>query len=457
MIVAALRRWFPWIQLGWLILLSPFLLFITIDRWWWLLGIPAIWLASWLTRGFPVPSTPLNISAGFIAGMAIVSLLITPDMALTLPKAAGLFLGLAALYAVVDVSRLPRGAAFIVGGLLVLGLGVSMLGLVGMQWLEKVGPLAAITASLPRFISGLPGAVEGFHPNEVAGALLWIIPLALALSLMLLRKQSRQKRLGIITSLAALGMLGVLALSQSRSGWFGLTLAMLIMLAFVSRRVRWIMAGLAVIVILVIVVIGPDRVGSRLFGSEANSAAAYSAQQGLSSLNWGFRTEVWQTAVKGVSDFPFTGMGMGTFRKIGRLFYSLSIAPDYDFAHAHNEFLQAGLDLGIPGLVALLAIYFGAFGMLRSLWKSATVQETRYLALGLAGCLLAHAIYGLTDAVALGAKPGVILWILLGLTCGLFLHSRELSVREFERVRPPFPASTEPPESSFSTASPPAR
>ena len=94
--------------------------------------------------------------------------------------------------------------------------------------------------------------------------------------------------------------------------------------------------------------------------------------------------------------------------------------------------------------------------MLWSLWKSAPDQETRYLALGLAGCLLAHAVYGLTDAVALGAKPGVILWILLGLTCGLFLHSRELSVREFERVRPPLPASTEPPGSSF-TASPPAR
>ena len=223
MIVAALRRWFPWIQLGWLILLSPFLLFITTERWWCLLGIPAIWLASWLIRGFPVPATPLNISAGLIAGMAVVSLLITPEMTLTLPKAAGLFLGLAVLYAMVDISRLPKGTGLIVGGLLVLGLGVSLLGLLGTQWLQKIGPLASITAGLPRLISGLPGAAEGFQPNEVAGTLLWVIPLALALSVMLLRKQSRRKRLGIITSLAALWMLGVLALSQSRSGWFGLT------------------------------------------------------------------------------------------------------------------------------------------------------------------------------------------------------------------------------------------
>jgi O-antigen ligase len=149
------------------------------------------------------------------------------------------------LYAIVDVSRVPGGTALIVGGLIVLGLGVSMVGLFGTQWLEKIGPLAAITASLPRYISGLPGAAEGFHPNEVAGALLWIMPLALMLSLMLLRKQSQRKRLGIITSLAALWMLSVLMLSQSRSGWFGLTLAVLIMLAFVSRRTALISGGAA--------------------------------------------------------------------------------------------------------------------------------------------------------------------------------------------------------------------
>jgi putative inorganic carbon (HCO3(-)) transporter len=424
LILAALRRRFPWIQLGWLILLSPFLLFITVDQWWWLLGIPAIWLASWLLRGFPVRSTPLNISVAVITGMAFVSLLITPDMTLTLPKAAGLFLGLAALYAVIDVSRLPRGTALIVGGLVVLGFGISLLGLVGMQWLEKVGPLTSITANLPRIISGLPGAAEGFHPNEVAGALLWIIPLALALSFMLLRKQPLRKWWGILVGLIALWMLGILVLTQSRSGWFGLVLAGLILITFINRRMRWIMAGVALVMILTAIVIGPDRIGSSLFGAATNNVASDSAQTSLSSLNWNFRLEIWHTAIEGVTDFPFTGMGLGTFRKVGRLFYPLSIPPSYDYAHAHNELLQIGLDLGVPGLTAFLAIYFGAFWMLQDLWNSARDPETRYLALGLAGGLLAHAIYGLTDAIALGAKPGVIFWGLLGLTCGLFLRNR---------------------------------
>ncbi len=425
-----LRRWFPWLQLGWLIFLSPFLLFITVDRWWWLLGIPALWLTAWLIRGFPLRATPLNISSGVLIGMTAISLLITPDISLTLPKAAGLLLGLAGLYAVVDLSRLPRGTALIAGGLVVMGLGISVLGFLGMQWLEKIGPLAAITAGLPRLISGLPGAADGFHPNEVAGALLWVIPLAFTLAFVLLRKPAQHKGVGIITSLAALWLLGVLVLSQSRSGWFGLVVACLFMSAIVGRRLRWIMAGISLVSMLVIVVVGPASIGSRLFGTTTDNVSFSSAQKDLSSLNWNFRLEVWQTAVQGVTDFPFTGMGLGTFRKLGRLLYPLSIPPDYDFAHAHDELLQAGLDLGVPGLIAFLAIYFGTFGMLWKLWIGALQPETRYLALGVAASLLAHAVYGLTDAVALGAKPGVLFWLLIGLACGLFLRDRDSRVPE---------------------------
>jgi hypothetical protein len=50
---------------------------------------------------------------------------------------------------------------------------------------------------------------------------------------------------------------------------------------------------------------------------------------------------------------------------------------------------------------------------------------TRSLALGLGGGLLAHLLYGLTDAVALGAKPGVLFWMLLGLIAGLHRQAQE--------------------------------
>ena len=44
--------------------------------------------------------------------------------------------------------------------------------------------------------------------------------------------------------------------------------------------------------------------------------------------------------------------------------------------------------------------------------------------MGLVGGLPAHVIYGMTGAVALGAKPGVLFWMLLGLICGLHAQIR---------------------------------
>jgi putative inorganic carbon (HCO3(-)) transporter len=116
-------------------------------------------------------------------------------------------------------------------------------------------------------------------------------------------------------------------------------------------------------------------------------------------------------------------MGMNNFRRVMPIRYPLlSVSPTQDIAHAHNHLLQAGLDLGIPGLIAYLALWLGAGFLLFQ-----TIRESQHhlypaIALGLTGSLAAHFVYGLTDAVALGAKPGFVFWWVLGLvvaTCKL--------------------------------------
>jgi O-antigen ligase len=107
------------------------------------------------------------------------------------------------------------------------------------------------------------------------------------------------------------------------------------------------------------------------------------------------------------------------------LYPLFSIDPTTDIGHAHNAFLQAALDLGIPGLIAYLSVHISAFAMLVSTWRRRgrlpfPEPLSRALILGLGGGLAAHLIYGLTDAVALGAKPGVLWWILLGLVASLY-------------------------------------
>jgi O-antigen ligase len=124
-------------------------------------------------------------------------------------------------------------------------------------------------------------------------------------------------------------------------------------------------------------------------------------------------------------------MGLNTFRYVVHVLYPLFIVgPEVDLGHAHNEFLQAALDLGLPGLIAFAALYLVVFGLLWQIWhlpESTVMREgisARALALGLGGGLVAHLVYSLTDAVALGAKPGFMFWMLLGLITALFLQAQ---------------------------------
>jgi putative inorganic carbon (HCO3(-)) transporter len=62
---------------------------------------------------------------------------------------------------------------------------------------------------------------------------------------------------------------------------------------------------------------------------------------------------------------------MNAFRKVVPVLYPLFTIPsELDIPHAHNEFLQAALDLGIPGLIAFLVLYIGVFWMLADVWRA---------------------------------------------------------------------------------------
>jgi putative inorganic carbon (HCO3(-)) transporter len=145
---------------------------------------------------------------------------------------------------------------------------------------------------------------------------------------------------------------------------------------------------------------------------------------GLASVtNLEGRVEVWSRALYAIQDFPLTGCGLGTFRQVVPVLYPLFFAgPDFDIGHAHNQFLQVALDLGLPGLIAYLALVGIALGMVWHVARSSGVAggSRQGLALGLVGALVAFHVYGLTDAVALGAKPSVAFWLVLALAAAVW-------------------------------------
>ncbi len=419
-------------------------------------------------RHSPLPSTPLNAALLLLALMVLVSEWATFDLAYSLPKISGMVLGFGVFFAVAREGERVRGWWLSLLAFLGIGLGIAVLGSLGTRWASsKISFLEPILARLPMLIKGLQGAESGFHPNEVAGALGWVLPVMLAVSVALValsfrwneggntspqstrrrqrkgvkaQRESEKKaedkvyrldklhgwRLVLVTILCLLATIfvgAVFVLTQSRGGYIGLALTLpLLTLIALPRRWRWYsLIALIVLAILLGFLVASRWEAVRVWVSGSDLAADPALS--LNSLEG--RLEVWSRAIYGIQDFPFTGMGMNAFRKVVPVLYPLFlVSPEVDIGHAHNEFLQAALDLGIPGLIAFIAIYIIAFWMLADIWRKSVGQNSilpyRAVVLGLGGGLLAHLLYGLTDAVALGAKPGLLFWMLLGLIAGLY-------------------------------------
>ncbi len=287
----------------------------------------------------------------------------------------------------------------------------------GIERRAKIPLLGKVLQIIPDALVGALGAESGFSTNQLAGVLIYVLPLLVALTLVGLRRGGLRDARWWAIALCAVWMLGVMVLTQSRAGLVGLAAGLVAVALLRWRGGWWVLAGLTLLVPL----------GIRLLPSwvfEAVSATAtVRAAGGLQTLT-NFRPDIWRAARWGIADFPFTGMGLGTFREVGPLLYPMPSLPDnFNLSHAHNFFLQTGLDIGLPGLAAVIALHLLAAWALYRLWQNpARIGPEwpgwltwRVLAAGWMGCVVAHSVYSQFDAVALGSKPGFLLWLLFAL------------------------------------------
>lgn len=432
--ISVIPRHYAFVEWGLLAVAAPFLLFPTV----WVEGtlgalvvLALFWVINAVMR-HPWPGTPFNAALLLFAGAVAVGTLVTAWPEVTLSKATGLVLGLGLFRALAAISE-ERGVRW---GWLVLagaGIAIAVVGTVSTQFYVKIPVVAPLIERLPERLLTLPEGPEGgVSANQFAGVLAFYLPIALgwfmvALNrvLWLLRSRVSGTRL-MGTSIAGLPVFllatvsvvvtGVLlVVTQSRSGWIGGVAGVLAFLGtrlWASRRraVRVMLLGLmalAVIVMAILVVRVPTQTWDRIWGDDVFANTEITGRVSFSG-----RVEIWSRALYAIQDFPFTGCGLGTLRKVVPVLYPLfSVSPNRDIAHAHNIFLQTATDVGLPGLVAYLAL----LGI-------ATVvawQAESYKGLPLLGALVALHIYGLTDAIALGSKPGVVWWLALGLLAAM--------------------------------------
>jgi putative inorganic carbon (HCO3(-)) transporter len=134
------------------------------------------------------------------------------------------------------------------------------------------------------------------------------------------------------------------------------------------------------------------------------------------------RVEVWSRALYAIQDFPYTGLGLGTFERVVAVLYPLFLHPDGTLPHAHNLYLQVAVDLGLPGLVAYLALLGLTFAIALSAYRVFRRSGRSDLALLCAGCIAGLAgmcVHELVDAVTWGTKLAFVPWMVMGLVAGL--------------------------------------
>ena len=391
-----------------------------------LLAVP--FLVRWSRQSRLSRPTVLN---GPVAVLALLflpaAMFLSPDpWGVAWPRVAGLAWSIALFFAVANRSaRGTRRRSTRLNGatwaFLALGSAVALLAPLAMRSVNKL-------FFLPQtgWLAARLGWAEGLPTNEVAGVLTLFVPFVVALAVGAL--WTRRRRLLLVLLPLAVLLLLALALTQSRTGLTAATVGTLLALV-VGARPSWRALGVGLAVAaLVLLVIGLSPLRDWFVFAGANSWQSVI----------GPRLGIWGQALDGIRDHPVWGMGLGAFGLLARLVYP--IVPPAEAAiieDAHNLYLQTALDFGLLGglllMVLLVLAGLAALGLVRA---RPPRSLSRLWAAGLLGALVGHALYSLTDAVALGTVGGVVLWFVFGLIMGNVPTRAPQSVDPFERWAP---------------------
>ena len=361
-----------------------------------------------------------NLPIALLALVLPASLLVSPaPWTITLPHVATLAWSIALYFAVINWPS-PLGSGHKLRTrfngptrlYLLMGLLVSLAGLLGMRSVDKL-----FQVPLPGLLAAGLGYQPNLATNEIAGVLTLFIPFALALAYGCFASR-RHRQLGILLPVLAIMVLA-LVLTQSRTGWAATFLGM-IAVGIAAGVIGW-KAGL----------IGLFAVSVAIFLLAQTPIFDWFVYAGAS--NWesvaGPRLDIWAQALAGIRDHPLWGMGFGAFGALaGRLYPLAPVGTATVLEDAHNFYLQTALDFGLAGLVLfLVAVVIVARTAVRLVRSRPSRSLSGLWAAGLLGALVAHALYSLTDAVALGTLAGVPLWFLFGMVIGAAIDRPDIS------------------------------
>lgn len=377
---------------------------------WFILMLGLGWGWRWLAYGRFSRPTPIDLPILLILAWLPVNFWVSIDKAMSWEALGYLVFGLSLYAAIINWPPIAYHPEWIAWGLLLFGLGLIVVApFLSELTSAKLFGANSLFSWLERLAELSPGNV---NLNRMGGTMAVLYPLFLALGL---RWDWTQRRwLPPLLLLAAIAAAFVLLLTQSRGAYLGAAVATVLLLALRWRRFMYI---LPLPLILALFVLSRGGIGMIFDQIGVNSGAALYGLEG--------RVELWSRGICLLSDFSLTGIGIGTFdRLIPLLCPTLLIAPGTPMGHAHNIFLQVGIDLGFLGLIAWLALYINVFVILAQVLRQKMLALSWTLAAGTAAGLTAMFVHGLMDVPLWGTKPSFLPWLFVALAVALGLFVR---------------------------------
>jgi O-antigen ligase len=212
--------------------------------------------------------------------------------------------------------------------------GVCLLAMLGGALAATAGVLLGFEATAgPAARGTLTVAGQHVNPNAVAESL--ILPLAMAVAIFV----ASRAKLSTGLAVGAIGAIGAaIFLTMSRAS----LLALAIMMAVFLFRLRSRLSVLAVAVLAALLPLMPElffyRITSVFTGEDATGAG---------------RTDIWATGLLALDRFGWLGAGLSNFPHTYNMY-----APGTLSKGAHNTYLGTWVELGIIGVVLLLAAFF---------------------------------------------------------------------------------------------------
>jgi O-antigen ligase len=252
-------------------------------------------------------------------------------------------------------------------------------------------------------------------PNSAAAFFSAVIPILLATSIISSKKLA-WPLLGL-----SLVCLHIVNATGSRSAFLGLIFSLIIFTYLIFKKISWTERKRKNLIIALILISLVALVLINLFASNRLASRLRWSFQFLNrtiSLNEFFnrRLYYWQAALAMVSDYPFSGVGLGAYIiELPNYLKELNL-PFRETDSALNHFLQVAAELGLMGalLVIVVAVTISKY-LLKILKSGPARREEEILNIGLIASLTSLATNFLFHTFIGSYEIKYFLWLLLAL------------------------------------------